>query len=233
MENTKSRSETHAKPSTGPDTDTVSLKSKNKKSLTVHEAGLLLCHECHQLLSCEQIKQQTLKQCPRCGAGLESRLHNSMVRTWALLIAAAILFIPANIYPIMVVDSFAGEIPSSIMKGIVIFFQSKDYFIAFIIFVASIVVPAFKLVGMAVILLAIQRKSQFFYQHRSLMFQFIQFIGRWSMLDIFVIAIMVAMVDFGAISTIHAGPAATSFAAVVVITMYAAVTFDPRLIWDD
>jgi len=206
--------------------------SVEKKPLTVHSAGLVLCHDCHQLLDCHQVRDLPDPLCPRCGATLSSRLHNSLIRTWALLLTAVILFIPANIYPIMVVDSFAGEIPSTIMKGIVIFFKNREYFVAFVIFVASIVVPAFKLVGLVVILLAIQRKNQFFYTHRSNMFRFIQFIGRWSMLDIFVIAIMVAMVDFGTISTIHAGPAATSFAAVVVITMYAAVTFDPRLIWD-
>jgi len=206
--------------------------TEKNKSLTVHSAGLVLCHECHNLLSCSEVKKLSSPQCPRCGSLLESRLHNSLVRSWALLITACILFIPANIYPIMIVDSFAGEIPSTIMKGIVIFFNTREYFVAFIIFVASIVVPAFKLVGMAVILLAIHYKSRFFYSHRSNMFRFIQFIGRWSMLDIFVIAIMVAMVDFGTLSTIHAGPAATSFAAVVVITMYATVSFDPRLIWD-
>jgi len=208
------------------------MNDKNNLT-TVHSAGLVLCHECHKLHKCIDVKNMPNPQCPRCGATLVSRLHNSLVRTWALLLTATILFIPANVYPIMVVDSFAGEVPSTIMKGIVIFFKNQEYFVAFIIFVASIVVPAFKLVGMAVILRAIQKKSQFYYTHRSSMFRFIQFIGRWSMLDIFVIAIMVAMVDFGTISTIHAGPAATSFAAVVVITMYAAVTFDPRLIWDD
>jgi len=171
--------------------------------------------------------------CPRCGGQLEFRLHNSMVRTWALLITALIFFIPANTYPIMVVDGLTGTVASTIIEGIVLFIAAKEYFVALVIFVASVIVPAIKLVGMSIILISIHKKTDYFYTHRSLMFRFIQFIGRWSMLDIFVVAIMVTLVNFGVVSTIHAGPGATSFGIVVIMTMYAATTFDPRLIWDN
>ncbi|MFK5983950.1 MAG: paraquat-inducible protein A [Pseudomonadota bacterium] len=199
---------------------------------TVSDANHVLCHEC-----CLMIQNQAVDThhylCPRCGTQLEIRLKNSMMRTWALLITAMIVFIPANIYPIMIVDAITGQVASTIMEGIVLFIESKEYFVAFVIFVASIIVPSVKLVGMSLILVSIHGKSPYFLKHRSLMFRFIQFIGRWSMLDIFVVAIMVTLVNFGTLSSIHAGPGATWFAIVVIMTMYAAITFDPRLIWDD
>jgi paraquat-inducible protein A len=198
----------------------------DKDHKTVTEIGCLLCHDCHLII------KGKYKLCPRCGAHLEVRLQNSFIRTLALLITATIIYIPANVYPIMVVDGINGEIASTIIWGIVLFFESKDYFVGAVIFIASILIPSTKLVGMFVILYSVKMKNKLFYKHRSLMFRFIQFIGRWSMLDIFVIAIMVSIVQFGTISSIHAGPGATSFGLVVVITMYAAITFDARLIWD-
>jgi paraquat-inducible protein A len=208
--------------------------SAKKIPQTVTEANCTLCHECCLIINSADFDTQNNHYiCPRCGTQLELRLQNSMARTWALLITAMIFFVPANIYPIMVVDSITGKVASTIMEGIVLFIAANDYFVALVIFIASIIVPAIKLVGMSIILLSIHKKSDYFYKHRSLMFRFIQFIGRWSMLDIFVVAIMVTLVNFGVVSTIHAGPGATSFGLVVIMTMYAAVTFDPRLIWDN
>ncbi len=206
-------------------------KHEIKNPETISDAGYILCHECCLMLK-ENLSNGSQHLCPRCGSTLEKRLNNSLMRTWALVITALIFFIPANIYPIMVVDAVTGEVASTIMEGIVLFIKSKEYFVAIVIFIASIIVPSIKLVGMSVILISIHRKSQYFLKHRSLMFRFIQFIGRWSMLDIFVVAIMVTIVKFGMISSIHAGPGANAFAIVVVITMYAAATFDARLIWD-
>jgi len=205
---------------------------QKKEPRTVTEANYTLCHECSYMVkSVKLIEKHAM--CPRCGTKLEFRLQNSMMRTWALLITAMIFFIPANIYPIMVVDALTGTVASTIMQGVVLFISAKEYFVALVIFVASIIVPAIKLVGMSIILYSIHKKTDYYYTHRSLMFRFIQFIGRWSMLDIFVVAIMVTLVNFGIVSTIHAGPGATSFGIVVILTMYAAVSFDPRLIWDN
>ncbi len=205
--------------------------TKSIKTLT--SIGYLLCHECHMMIKAKSIVcDDKHKLCPRCGSHLQLRLQNSFIRTLALLITATIIYIPANIYPIMVVDGINGEISSTIIWGIVLFFESKDYFVGIVIFIASILIPSTKLVGMFVILYSVKMKNKLFYKHRSSMFRFIQFIGRWSMLDIFVIAIMVSIVQFGLVSSIHAGPGATYFGLVVVITMYAAITFDARLIWD-
>ncbi|MFK5892518.1 MAG: paraquat-inducible protein A [Pseudomonadota bacterium] len=219
---------------TGKHQSPVKYTSERQISNTVTDANYILCHECCFMMdSIDADIEHDHCLCPRCGTKLEFRLKNSMTRTWALLITAMIFFVPANIYPIMVVDSITGKVASTIMEGIVLFIAANEYFVALVIFVASIIVPAIKMVGMSIILLSIHKKSHYFYKHRSLMFRFIQFIGRWSMLDIFVVAIMVTLVNFGVVSTIHAGPAATSFGLVVIMTMYAAVTFDPRLIWDN
>lgn len=203
---------------------------------TLQDAGFWLCRDCHQI---NRITPKVIANldshdvlCARCGAAIHPRVTDSISRTWALLLTAFVLFIPANLYPIMIVDSIAGQVASTIMEGIVLFIESGEYFVAFVIFTASIVVPAFKLVGLSVILYSIQTNSPFFRRHRSAMFRFIQFIGRWSMLDIFVVSIMVAIVQFGILSQIRAGFGATAFALVVIITMYAAQTFDPRLIWE-
>ncbi len=132
----------------------------------------------------------------------------------------------------MHVELFGSAEYSTILDGILYFFHSKEYGIGLIIFVASILVPLFKIVGLIIILLSIQFKWQRGLRHKTLMFKFIEFIGRWSMLDIFVIALMATLVNFGTLSSTSIAPAASYFAAVVVCTMLAAHTFDSRLLWD-
>lgn len=172
-------------------------------------------------------------RCPRCGARLHFRKPNSITRTWALLISSLILLFPANLLPILTVTYLGDKQPNTIIEGIEHFIQSGTYFIAMIIFFASILVPLFKVVGIMLILTSIQRRWKTWLRHRTLMFRIIKFIGRWSMLDIFVIAIMVALVNLGTLTSITPAPAATYFAAVVVLTMLASNTFDTRLIWED
>ena len=172
-------------------------------------------------------------RCPRCNARLHIRKPNSLTRTWALLISSLIFLFPANLLPIMNVTYLGEKEPNTIMEGIEQFIQSGDYFIAMIIFFASILVPVFKIVGIMLIMISIQKKWKTWLRHRTLMFRIISFIGRWSMLDIFVIAIIVALVNLGTLTYITPAPAATYFAAVVVLTMLAANTFDPRLIWEE
>jgi paraquat-inducible protein A len=195
------------------------------------DAGLLLCPECHQLNRREEgADGQT---CTRCGARVYERRPNSVARTWALLITAAILFIPANLLPIMTVNSFGKGAPDTIMSGVVTLLQYGMLPIAMVVFVASILVPTFKMVGIALLLYSVQRHQPLSARQRVLMYRFIEWIGRWSMLDIFVIAILVALVNFGNLASIEAGFGAVAFASVVVLTMLAAITFDPRLIWDN
>jgi paraquat-inducible protein A len=156
-----------------------------------------------------------------------------MRRTWALLVTAAILYIPANMLPIMTVSSLGQGDPSTIMSGVIQLMQHGMYPIAIVVFVASILVPTFKLIGLSLLLFSVQRRQPLSAQQRIIMYRFIEFIGRWSMLDIFVIAILVAMVNFGRIASVEANLGAVAFASVVILTMLAAITFDPRLIWDN
>ncbi|MNM74397.1 Paraquat-inducible protein A [compost metagenome] len=172
------------------------------------------------------------QNCSRCGARLHTRRPNSILRTWSLLLTAAVLYIPANVLPIMTVNLFGQGSPATIMQGVVELIHAGMLPIALVVFVASILVPTFKLVGIALLLYSVQRRLMLSPRQRIIMFRFIEWIGRWSMLDLFVIAILVALVSFGNLASIEAGAGAMAFAAVVVLTMLAALTFDPRLIWD-
>ncbi len=193
------------------------------------DAGILVCGECHQLSRQQPGAHQN---CSRCGARLHARRPNSILRTWSLLLTAAVLYIPANVLPIMTVNLFGQGSPATIMQGVVELIHAGMLPIALVVFVASILVPTFKLVGIALLLYSVQRRLMLSPRQRIIMFRFIEWIGRWSMLDLFVIAILVALVSFGNLASIEAGVGAMAFAAVVVLTMLAALTFDPRLIWD-
>ncbi|NMX83215.1 MULTISPECIES: paraquat-inducible protein A [Pseudomonas] len=195
------------------------------------DAGILICTECHELNKQEADSEEQL--CTRCGALVHARRPNSLTRTWALLITAAILYIPANLLPIMTVSSLGQGDPSTIMSGVIQLVQHGMFPIAAVVFIASILVPTFKLVGIGLLLFSVQRHQPLSAQQRIVMYRFIEFIGRWSMLDIFVIAILVALVNFGRLASIEANLGAAAFASVVILTMFAAVTFDPRLIWDN
>lgn len=193
------------------------------------DAGILVCAECHQLNRAGAGRQR----CRRCGAALHARRPHSIARTWALLLTAFLLYIPANLLPMMTVNRFGQGSPSTIIGGVFELIDAGLAPISAVVFVASILVPTFKLIGIALLLYSVQRHQLLSARQRILMFRFIEWIGRWSMLDIFVIAILVAMVSFGNLASIEGGVGAMAFAAVVVLTMLAALAFDPRLIWDN
>jgi paraquat-inducible protein A len=171
-------------------------------------------------------------RCPRCGARLHSRKPNSIARTWALIIAAFVFYIPANVLPITTVVSFGKAQSDTIMSGVIYFIKTGMWPIALIIFVASIFVPLLKLLILTFLLITVQRKSSWRSKDRTRLYRITEAIGRWSMVDIYVVTILVALVNLGSLATIAARPGAIFFAAVVVITLFAAMTFDPRLIWD-
>jgi paraquat-inducible protein A len=201
--------------------------------LTAARAGLWLCHVCHQLNRAgPQASGSGRVRCARCGASLHRRKPNSIARTWALVLAAFILYIPANALPIMTVVSLGAGEPDTILSGVMQLIAANMWPLALLVFFASIVVPMLKLFVLIYLLLSVQRKSRWRPRDRTVLYRLTEAVGRWSMLDIFVIAILVALVKFGAVATIETGPGATAFAAVVVITMFAAMSFDPRLIWD-
>ena len=197
---------------------------------TAKTAGLALCHDCHKLVPATG--EQALASCPRCGAEIHLRKPDSISRTWALVLAALIFSFPANLLPIMKVDFMGTTDLSTIMDGIIYFFQEGSYGIGLVILTASILVPWFKIIGLILILLSVHYRWQSWMRHKALLFRAIEFIGRWSMLDIFVIALLQVLVNFGGITTISAAPAAPYFVGVVLSTMFAAITFDPRLLWD-
>ncbi len=207
----------------------MSVNTDTAGHLTGKESGLVLCAECHTI---HHNIPDADQQCSCCGAELHQRKPDSLNRTWALLITSVILFIPANTLTIMNVAYFGKDDPSTIMGGVILLLQMGSYAVAFVVFVASVVVPLFKMIGILMILLSLQYQINITDRQRIRMFRFIEFIGRWSMLDIFVISILAALVNISGVAVITAGPAATAFGSVVVLTMLAASSFDTRLLWD-
>ena len=163
---------------------------------------------------------------------MHARKPNSIARTWALLIAACILYIPANVLPVMTVVYFGSGEPDTILSGVVLLIQAGMWPIAALVFFASITVPVLKLISLFYLLISVQRRSRRRLRDRTVLYRVVEVVGRWSMVDIFMIAILVALVSLGSIATIEPGPGAIAFASVVIITMIAAMGFDPRLIWD-
>jgi len=201
-------------------------------AFTARNASQISCHNCHLLCRINFSKIGKSLVCPRCGSTLHQRKPNSLKRTWALVLAAIIFYIPANLLPVTVVISFGKSQSDTIMSGVIYFIASGMWPIALIIFVASILVPMLKLTILTFLLITVQRKSAWRPKDRTRLYRITEAVGRWSMVDIYVVTILVALVNLGNLATIKAGPGAGFFAAVVVITMFAAMSFDPRLIWD-
>ncbi len=205
---------------------------KTRHPLTAARAALVSCHSCHRLVA-DSILQNVEPRCPRCGAALHRSKPDSLSRTWALLIAATVFYIPANIFPIMTVISFGRGAPDTIFSGIVHLADVGQYPVAILVFFASIFVPILKISLLAFLLLSVQFRWRWRPRDRTLIYRATKDIGRWSMIDIFMISILIGLVQLGTIANVEAGIGAVCFAAVVVLTMIAAECFDPRLIWDE
>ncbi len=207
---------------------------KNKPT-TARLQGLIACHFCHTLSEFPKVTENTKKgelRCPCCQSIIHSRIPDSLNRTWALLIAAIILYVPANTLPIMTVILWGNGQPDTILSGVIHLFDGGMWPLALLIFIASIFIPILKLIILVGLLLSVQLKSTWKPKDRTILYRITEFIGRWSMVDVFVIAILVALVQFGNTASVSPGLGALSFAAVIILTMFAAHTFDPRLIWD-
>jgi paraquat-inducible protein A len=198
--------------------------------VTAAGRGLLSCHVCGLLSRGGQ--SGGAFHCPRCSAALHFRKPDSVARSWAFLIAAYILYIPANVLPMMQTSSLFGSQDDTIMSGVIYLWQSGSWDLALVVFIASIMVPLLKLIAMTVLLISVQRRSTWQPVQRTKLYRIVELVGRWSMLDIYVVSILAALVQIGNLATINAGPAALAFGAVVVLTMFSAMSFDPRLIWD-
>lgn len=190
------------------------------------------CHTCNLVMSIPREASGRRLGCSRCGSVVHRRKPNSLTRTWALLIAAAICYVPANVYPIMAVTSFGKTQADTILSGVVYLFVHGMWPLALIVFVASIVVPVLKLVGLTILVLSVQNRSQWRPRERARLYRIVDIVGRWSMVDVYVVTILVALVHLGSLASVQAQIGSFFFGAVVVLTLLAAESFDPRLIWD-
>lgn len=191
---------------------------------------LISCHGCGLVLDNQD--EHSNARCSRCEARVYSRKPNSLGRSWAYLIAAAILYVPANLLTIMFTTKMYSTEPSTIVSGVIELWQSGAWDLAVIVFTASVVVPILKIVLLTFLLVSTQMKSTWRQKERTRLYRVIEFIGHWSMLDVFVVALLITLVHFHKLALVQAGPGIVAFGAVVVLTMLASMSFDPRLIWD-
>ncbi len=194
--------------------------------ITAREAGLVACRRCGQ------VHAMGTARCARCHGALQSRDTQSLQKVWAWLIAGVILFIPANIYPMLLTNTLVEKSESTILGGVVDLVHHHAYGIAAIVFVASILIPLGKFLAIAYLALSVQRRSVINMHQRHKLYDVVEFIGRWSMIDVFVVAILSALVQLNTIASINPGIAAVSFALSVIFTMFSAQSFDARMIWD-
>jgi len=207
-------------------------EAMDSRGLTVWHAdhpgpGSIGCHTCGLVA-----RPVAGGRCRRCYARLHARKPNSVARTWALLFAAAVLYIPANTYPVLTVIQLGAGQPSTILEGARELLDAGMWPLAALVFFASVAVPMLKLVGLVLLLVATQRGWTSRLHDRTVLYRVVRWIGRWSMIDIFMDSILVALVQFGGLVTIDPGVGALFFALVVILTMLAAESFDPRLMWD-
>ena len=195
---------------------------------TADQMGLCDCYRCGAVWANARIGEA----CRRCGTPLRHRKPDSLRRATALLVAACIMYLPANLLPVMITSSLFGTQQDTIMSGIIYFWVTGSYALAAVIFTASFFVPLFTLVVVGLLVVTVHRRSTWRQRERAELYRVLEIIGRWSMLDVFVVALMSGLVHLGGLAMVKAGLGIGAFAAVVVLTMLASLSFDPRLIWD-
>ena len=191
---------------------------------------LISCKNCHQMYEKENYNDFV---CTRCNHIVRKRIKDSLQVSLALTICAILLYIPAMLYPIMEVTRLGVKIESTILEGVVSFIEQGSYFIAIVVFTASVIIPMIKLVGLLFIFISLKINVKMHNNRKILIFKFVEAIGKWSMIDIYVVAILASIVQLDEIFNIKGGIAATSFALMVILTMIAANRFDTRIIWDE
>jgi paraquat-inducible protein A len=193
---------------------------------TAHDAGLSVCHICLALSPADA------RHCRRCRAHVHPRTPDSLQRTLALLMAAVVLYVPANVLPIMTTEQFGRAVDSTIIGGVALLWRMGSYPVAIVILVASVLVPIGKILTVGVLSWTVHYGRHISPRQRVVLYRVTEFIGKWSMVDVFVVAVLVALIQITGIIVIRPGGAALAFASVVVLTMLAAQSFDTRLIWD-
>jgi len=196
---------------------------------TGRSLGLLVCLDCRQTVRGVTARHM---RCPRCHAPLHERKPHSLAVTTVLVVCAAVLYVPANLLPVMITRTIFDDERDTIMSGVLVLLHSGSWPIALLVFVASIVVPLLKILALGVLLYTAWRRSPRRRLQRSELFRMVEFIGRWSMLDIYAVSLLATLVQIQSFASIIVGWGAWAFAAVVVLTLLAARTFDERLLWD-
>jgi paraquat-inducible protein A len=199
-------------------------------ALTGNALGLVLCGRCR--LVARLARDRANGHCPRCGAIVMARKPDSLTRTTALLLAAAILYIPANLLPVMTTTTLLSSESDTIMSGVLVLIQEGSWPLGVLVFVASIVVPLLKLLALTVLVVAAARGTARSPLQATRLFRLVEYIGRWSMLDVYAVTLLVGLVQIQSLATIVPGGGLVAFGAVVVLTMLSAQSFDPRLLWD-
>jgi paraquat-inducible protein A len=200
------------------------------RRLTAIQLGLVSCEACQLLVRPASATEPGF--CRRCGEKLEFRRHGSVETTWALVIAAAICYIPANALPVLNTTTLGATEGDTILGGVIFLYTSGSWPLALVVLIASVMIPLGKIAAIVYLLITVQRRSTLSSQERTRLYRMVVFIGRWSMLDVFADTFTVALVQLQPLMSVAPGPGVLFFAAVVVLTMLAAESFDPRLIWD-
>ncbi len=196
-------------------------------ALTARNTGLVACHVCGKLQP-----WVAGSECSRCGSMLHQRKPESLQRSWAFLISALLLYLPANLYPIMTTTTLGMPENSTIIGGVILLWQHGSYPVAAVVFIASVMIPIIKFLVIGSLLLLVRHGHSGKLGQHTRLFRFIEYIGPWSMIDVFVVILLVALIQFGGIASVYPGPAAVAFAGMVIATMLSALFFDTRLLWD-
>jgi paraquat-inducible protein A len=191
--------------------------------------GLAGCHTCSLVVALHDRKEAV---CPRCGSDVHYRKHDSITRTWALLISAFIMYIPSNTEPIMHTTSLGSTESDTILSGVMYFLKHGEWPLALVIFSASVLLPMAKMIAIAYVLYMVQSGATRRQAESTRLYLIAELVGKWSMVDVFVVALMTTLVQMGALATIEPGLGGVAFACMVLLTMFAAMSFDPKLIWD-
>jgi paraquat-inducible protein A len=206
----------------------VSRVNRPPSAPSAADPPMVDCETCGLVLASGHVSSA----CPRCGAWIERRKPGSLRRTTALVITGFLLYVPANVLPVLSIERFGHDQPNTILRGVSELLSAGLWPLAIIVFAASVFVPLIKLFGLTLMLILTGRRSRLWLIGRTRLYRMIDLIGRWSSIDLFMISILVALVRFGTLTSVRAESGATAFAAVVVVTMLASRSFDPRLMWD-
>jgi paraquat-inducible protein A len=194
---------------------------------------MLACETCGLVQRIEELRPGTVAECCRCGSLITKRTVNSLSRTAAFSLAALIFYVPANIYPILRMEYYGAYSENTVWDGCVRLFQDGQWPVAVIVFLASIVIPLVKLLSLFLLVVTTKLKSTRLRRERTWIYKLIDVIGPWAMLDVFVLAVLVSLVKLQRIATVLPGPGLLAFTAVVVLTLLASASFDPKQIWEE